>query len=291
MTSALDPLVLLLGAAFAGMRRAVTYRGGLETSLRFTAVTLLALLHAGAYAQSTAMRVGRFTVQLPGTWVLLSDRHINSGSQSGTSSTPTQHVVAYGVKDGRDKPVVVILRAPSSTFVGVSRWQDDPCKNYRTALVKDTLGQTFAMPECLAIEEYATQNILRSEAAVMQDIAQWLKRTDAPQSLLHVHYSKYHGGDFLHFNSYHALPKDAAPQIEGWARQVASHLHATVVGGSAGTLMAFPSSIDTAPPTGPRPKEPRSVETRLTELKSLFDRGLITEQDFDQRRKQILDSI
>jgi hypothetical protein len=43
---------------------------------------------------------------------------------------------------------------------------------------------------------------------------------------------------------------------------------------------------DTSPPP-----EPPSVAARLEELKGLLDRGLVTQAEYDERRKAIIDSV
>jgi hypothetical protein len=48
-----------------------------------------------------------------------------------------------------------------------------------------------------------------------------------------------------------------------------------------------PANPATAKETAPQ----KSPEERITELQNLLEKGLITQEEFDQRRKEILDSI
>jgi hypothetical protein len=50
-----------------------------------------------------------------------------------------------------------------------------------------------------------------------------------------------------------------------------------------------PANPATAKETAPQPQ--KSPEERMRELQNLLEKGLITQEEFDQRRKQILDSI
>jgi hypothetical protein len=43
--------------------------------------------------------------------------------------------------------------------------------------------------------------------------------------------------------------------------------------------------------TAPQPTEARTLEERLTKLRSLFDQGLITQDEYDKRRAEILQSL
>jgi membrane peptidoglycan carboxypeptidase len=47
----------------------------------------------------------------------------------------------------------------------------------------------------------------------------------------------------------------------------------------------------TPPPPAPAPDSTKTPESRLGELKSMYDKGLITQSDYDQKKKQILDQM
>ncbi len=49
-----------------------------------------------------------------------------------------------------------------------------------------------------------------------------------------------------------------------------------------------PNAIHTSAPDKPSTKSP---ESRLEELKSMYDKGLITKSEYDQKKKQILDQM
>ncbi len=61
-------------------------------------------------------------------------------------------------------------------------------------------------------------------------------------------------------------------------------------GGFSATYLA--SSLRTAPSTaGAEGAEPRPAADRLAELKALLDSGAITQAEYDERRKAIIDSV
>ncbi len=54
---------------------------------------------------------------------------------------------------------------------------------------------------------------------------------------------------------------------------------------------APPSAPPSAPPAAPWAAPPASAESRLVELQSLLDRGLVTREEYAARRKAIVDSL
>lgn len=117
----------------------------------------------------------------------------------------------------------LIFRTPASTFQGVSRWNDDPCNSITTALVKDTMRQTFAMPECFAVQKFPVDSFTTGTSGAFGDIAKWLNASQLkmPADILQVYYTKYWGGDFVHANMYLPGTAENFARAEVWGRGVA----------------------------------------------------------------------
>ena len=92
--------------------------------------------------------------------------------------------------------------------------------------------------------------------------------------------------------------------IDHWHRH--PHIGAFVVGAAVGSAVHHASQPKTVvvqqpayyyqatpPPPPPAPDKPsaKSPESRLEELKSMYDKGLITKSEYDQKKKQILDQM
>jgi hypothetical protein len=84
------------------------------------------------------------------------------------------------------------------------------------------------------------------------------------------------------------------------------HVGALVVGAAVGSAVHRASEPKTVvvqqpayyyqatpppPPPAPDKPSPKSPESRLEDLKSMYDKGLITKSDYDQKKKQILDQM
>jgi hypothetical protein len=90
--------------------------------------------------------------------------------------------------------------------------------------------------------------------------------------------------------------------IDHWHRH--PHIGAFVVGAAVGSAVHHASQPKTVvvqqpayyyqatpPPPPPAPDSTKSPESRLEELKSMYEKGLITKSDYDQKKKQILDQM
>jgi hypothetical protein len=92
--------------------------------------------------------------------------------------------------------------------------------------------------------------------------------------------------------------------IDHWHRH--PHIGAFVVGAAVGSAVHHASQPKTVvvqqpayyyqatpppPPPAPAPDSTKSPEARLGELKSMYDKGLITKSDYDQKKKQILNQM
>jgi hypothetical protein len=199
-------------AAFAVIHSAFSH------SADFAALTL------GQMVPDNAINIGQFQLQLPeGKWTVVSTFEARAGSQRGGSAVPTQLTVAVARVDGAKISGLFIFRTPASTFVGVSRWNDDPCGSITDALVKDTMDQNWRMPECFAITTMPPATIASWQTGAGAGVARWLKdsQLSLPEDLLRVYYSKYHGGDFLHANMYLPGSSNNFSAAEVWGRGVA----------------------------------------------------------------------
>ena len=45
------------------------------------------------------------------------------------------------------------------------------------------------------------------------------------------------------------------------------------------------------PKTEPKAKEEESIEEKLAQLKNLLDKKLITQEEYDQKRKELIDNL
>lgn len=191
--------------------------------------------------------VGNFQVQLPpGRWVLITKLNNQAGTLgSGHPAPPTQILAAARAEGGR-VVAVVSFAAPETSYMGMSRWSDDPCKAETAAVVKDTLEQTIAMPECFAINHLKPDQIEKSRTPALVDMQKWAKDSSLamPPGVVRVNYVKYHGGDFLRVTSYLAGAPGDIPATEPWGRAAVASLSPHVRGKSApGVLPALPAFV------------------------------------------------
>ncbi len=92
--------------------------------------------------------------------------------------------------------------------------------------------------------------------------------------------------------------------IDHWRRH--PHIGAFVVGAAVGSAVRHASQPKTVvvtqptyyyqatpppPPPAPDKQSSKSPEARLEEVKSMYDKGLISKSEYDQKRKQILDQM
>ena len=194
--------------------------------------TDFASLIPGQALKDNKVDLGQFSVRLPdGDWTVVAKLEARAGSQGGSSAVPTQLSAVLARVQTNKISAVFILRTPASTFVGVSRWNDEPCKDIPRLIVKDTMKQTFSMPECFAVADFDAQNFLTAPTGLLASIGQWVRdgKLELPERLLRVYYTKYNGGDFLHANLY--LPADSlSTQVaEAWGRGVAASIQKMVM--------------------------------------------------------------
>lgn len=230
------------------MSKFLWYLAGLIVATHSTVASAadFSALVVGQPVSDNTIKIGQFQLQLPaGSWTVLSAVSARQGNQSGAgSAVPTQLVVALARVEAGRVSAFFTVRTPASSFVGVRRWSDDPCASFTSALVKDTLNQTFALPECLAIVNVAAGAITGQASGPLAEAAKWLmdSKIAIPDQLLRVYYTKYSGGDFLHTYMYLPSPPVTLASAEVWGRAAAQALGKMVTRESeSGVLPALPS--------------------------------------------------
>jgi hypothetical protein len=207
-------------------------------------------LVTGQPVPDNIVKIGRFQLQLPaGTWTVAAISEMRSGSQSGSSGSPTQLSITVAQVNSDKARALLIFRTPASSFIGVNRWNDDPCGAITDALVKDTMKQTFAMPECFAVLPFSPGSITSATSGAFSDITKWMKATKVslPESLLRVYYTKYRGGDFIHANMYLAGTRETHAAAEAWGREVAAAIAKMVTGDSPMAILPTLPALAAAP--------------------------------------------
>lgn len=187
-------------------------------------------LTMGGKLVDNKVSIGRYNVALPeGEWTVVGKLEARAGSQAG-GAVPTQLSAAVARIEAERVLALFILRTPASSFQGISRWNDDPCKGIPDTLVKDTMKQTFAMPECFAMVPFDASLFKSASSGVFEQIANWLQSTNRqlPPKLLRVYYTKYYGGDFVHANLYFPFDAQPLPVVEAWGRSVAAAMQKMV---------------------------------------------------------------
>lgn len=191
-------------------------------------------------APVTDINIGQFSIKLPeGKWTVAAKLEARAGSQGGSSGTPSQLWVSFARVDASAITGLLTIRTPASTFIGVSRWNDDPCRGVENALAFDTMKQTFAMPECFTVTRYGAENITRATSGYSAELARWLKESGVtiPDKMWRVYYSKYRGGDFLHLYAYLPIASESHAAAEAWGRAAAAALQSMVIRDSARAVL------------------------------------------------------
>ena len=172
-------------------------------------------------------------MKLPdGPWTVVAKREVRAGSQAGSSGSPAQLWLVLVRIDAGALTALLQFRTPANTFIGVSRWNDEPCKGVVDPLVIDTMKQTFAMPECFTVTKHNPQQFTTASPGVAGDVAKWLGENKIPQleRAHRVYYAKYYRGDFFHATAILPQVGDGHAASEAWGRQVAAQLQAMVLG-------------------------------------------------------------
>jgi hypothetical protein len=161
------------------------------------------------------------------------------------------------------------------------------------------MNQTYGMPECFAIQRFARELFSESAGGTFPGILKWAQeaRLSWPDQFTRVLYMKHHRGQFLRANLYLAGAVESNPWIEKWGRDVAAAMASAVTREGGSIAMPVFKSTHPAGPSNPTPtigQSPRTApvtvtaEVRLRELKSLQDKGLITDEEYRMKRKAIL---
>ncbi len=250
------------------------------------------------------LTIGKLSMQLPGgEWILAAKTQELGGSNFSVAPPPLQ---TFAAVQAHDKAIsaILVFSAPAWSY-NVSRWNDEPCKNVSSYIVKSTLNQTFAMPECFVIDN-ETAGSFGASASAHRDLVRWASSNGygVPNPMVKVFHTKYHGGDFFRFNAYLAGGSGSAPAAEAWGREAVASLAAMVTRStSQATLPELPAFV--AAPAGAMPMASisppvagsaanaasTSAESRLRQLRSLLDSKLITPEEYEGKRKKIVEEL
>ena len=209
-----------------------------------------ASLMVGQSIPPGTLEIGRFKVKLPdGNWIVASKAQ-RTGT-SGTGSRPTMLSLFVAQVSASKVDAIITITTPAFTFNDIRQWNDDPCR-VEGFLLRDTSNGNFRFPDCLFVKMFASSEFATS-AGYYADAASWLSANGSqiPERLYRVHYSKYHGGDFLLLNGF--VPATASnltampPTVEAWGRSAGDVIRKVVTGNSAeAALPTMPIIVESA---------------------------------------------
>ncbi len=250
------------------------------------------------------LTIGKLSMQLPsGQWILVSKTSGIVGVQNNQSAPPLQTFAAVQVYN-KTVSAIVIFAAPAWSYV-TNRWGSDPCKEITSFIHKSTLNQTTDMPECFAVTTQAASSFQVSTDSTFQNLARWAYDGGyaLPDPVVRVFYTKYHHGDFFRLNAYFTGGSGSPLAAEAWGRDAVSSLSAMITRSTAqGTLpelhafvaapaSATPLATGVQPVAGSANAALTSAEARLRQLQSLLDSKLITREEYEGKRKKIVDEM
>lgn len=259
----------------------------------------------GQTIEDRTLTVGKLSMQLPGAPWILASKVQGMGTVPGVANQPVPNppLQTLAAVQTHNKTIlaVVIFSAPAWSYSNISKWNEDPCKGITSFIRKSTLNQTVTMPECFAIANQAAGWFQVSTDTTHQDLVRWAGDNGyaLPDQMLRVFYTKYHQGDFFQLNAYIAGSLVNAPAAEAWGREAVASLSAMVTRSTAqGKLPELPA-FAAAPPvaTIAQPAAANaapasnSAELRLRQLKTLLDSKLITPEEYEGKRKKIVDEM
>lgn len=287
-----------------------------KSCLAFGAVFVLAAQFSTAHAiefkdavvgqpiADHTLTIGKLSMQLPGgEWILGAKTEEKGGIQPNNSAPPRHRFAAVQIHD-KTLSAIVIFSAPARSYYYVTRWNDDPCKQETSYIVKSTLKQTVAMPECFVVANPAA-GTFEAANVTQKELVRWAQDNGyaLPNPMLRVFYTKHHQGNYFRLNAYFAGDAGSAPAAEAWGRQTVESLSAMVtrpsIQGKLPDLPAFVSTPMSAKPVtaSVRPAAasanaaPTSAEARLRQLKTLLDSRLITPEEYEGKRKKIVEEM
>ncbi|WP_048439243.1 SHOCT domain-containing protein [Caenimonas sp. SL110] len=257
-------------------------------------------LTVGQELADDAISVGNFRIQLPapGRWTVVSKQAVQAGRDTASWDQPVRQTIAVAQSAGGELSAVFIFTAPEKPYG--NRWSDEPCAEVNDFIVKDKMNSTFMMPECFAVQRHRTE-VFRNAAAggAFPDVVNWVakSRLTWPDQFTRVFYTKFYRGGYVRANLYLAGTHESMPWIESWGRQLASSISAGVTQQTKVATVSPMPGVLVAPDERVRPKIPsssqtaKSAESRIRELKSLFEKGLITKEDYEGKRTKILEDL
>lgn len=271
--------------------------------------------------------VGRSTFALPpGQWQVVSTRDGRTtvdGLQNGGVPIGTVYVMQ---QDSAGVYIASIYFTAPLQTARVSGWNDTLCDRKDT-LFRDTFSGSFSFPECLLVNHGVRFWVDTPTNDYDRKTWDWYRKNKVtlPNSTLRASYRKYQGGDYV------SVTFDVNPEYFGQAPALgtvwaSSEWHplvvksdparqafvdsfkklAYVMAASAKSTLtdrkpksgSLPSlddlrgtSVQATQTTAPGATGSKSVEIRLAELKGLFDKGMITQTEYEQKRKVIIDGL
>lgn len=259
-------------------------------------------LAVGQEVTDKVVGVGRFRIQLPayGAWTVVSKQSVQAGRDAASWNQPIRQTIAVAQSTGSALSAVFIFTAPAKPYKGGARWNDDPCALVTDFITKDTMNQTYMMPECFVVQRYRKDMFNPAAGGTFPDIVNWASslRLSWPEHFVRVYYTKYSRSGYLRGNLYLAGSPESLPWVESWGRQLAASMAAAVRQGSGSATVPAVPALPNAPVAADGQRETlvsptvaKSAESRMLELKSLLDKGLITGDDYNEKRKKILQDL
>lgn len=248
------------------------------------------------------LTVGKLSVQLPsGEWVLAAKTQVGGGSQPNMPAPPLHRFAVVQVQD-KTISAVITFSGPAWSHAA-NQWSDESCKNVTSYIAKSTLNQTWAMPECFVVVN-TKAGAFEALSDTHREVARWARNNGyaVPFPMLQVHHSKYHKEDFFRLNVHFAAGPDSAPAAVAWGREAVASLTAMITRatplGQLPDLPAFASTPGATQAVAAQPMAgsaaaaaPASAEARLRQLKSLLDSKLITPEEYEGKRKKLVEEL
>jgi hypothetical protein len=274
-------------------------------------------------AISGSFRIANMAFVLPnGEWRLLARQ--DSQSTGGHAGIPVPMLTAYlaDIRNGRLHRAVFVhanvQQNPRADSGG--RWTDEPCKR-SDVLFKNDIKYSFFDINCTMLNHLVfartTTNVLANEAR--KQLA--ALGASYPGTMIAAQFTRFNPRWFMQIwyyfnpeidgfapsrdsswanNDWHKDLIDQDPRKVAYVeelKQWSTAMGPWIVAGFEGKLHAgspgpepFARSA-AAPEKGGVPSTKPSTSARLAEVKELLDRGQITKDEYEQKRKQILDGL
>jgi len=271
--------------------------------------------------------IGRSTFALPpGEWKVVavgSADTTSTGSRSDIAETASVRLVQLAANG--TFIASIWTQAPLTSARAPGRWIDSTCDR-KDLLHRDDFNVNPFFPECLVINHIVLFLANAPANAFERRAWDWFEKNSVkrPATVLSAFYRKYFSGDYVGVNvavnpeffgqepslktawtesEWHPLvikndPKRLAfvESFKKWSYVMAENAKSTLMDRKpkSALLPAFDelrvgsSKVRSITPTD---GSSTSAELRLSELKALLDKGLITKEEFDEKRAAILKGL